>query len=44
LLDGLAFKYTGLRQHPLVLRESPTSVAVRVAIELISGEGPWLEP
>jgi PPOX class probable F420-dependent enzyme len=44
LLDALAFKYTGLRQHPLVLRDSPTSVVVRVAIDRISGEGPWLEP
>ena len=42
-IDELAFKYTGLRQHPLVLRDSPTSVVVRVAIDRISGEGPWLE-
>jgi PPOX class probable F420-dependent enzyme len=44
LLDRLAHKYTGLAHHPLVMRDSPTSVVVRVAIDRISGVGPWVEP
>ena len=43
LMDALAEKYTGLRRHPLALRDSPTSVIVRVDIERISGVGPWIE-
>lgn len=43
LMDALAHKYTGLRRHPLAMRDSPTSVIVRVAIERISGVGPWIE-
>jgi len=43
LMDKLARKYTGLERHPLALRDSPTAVVVRVRIDRISGEGPWLE-
>ncbi len=43
LMDRLAEKYTGLRRHPLALRDSPTSVVVRVTIERLSGVGPWIE-
>ncbi len=43
LMDALALKYTGLRRHPLAMRDSPTSVVVRVAIERISGVGPWID-
>ncbi|MEZ5377194.1 MAG: PPOX class F420-dependent oxidoreductase [Acidimicrobiales bacterium] len=43
LMDALAHKYTGLRRHPLAMRDSPTSVVVRVAIDRISGVGPWIE-
>ena len=43
LMDRLAMKYTGLSRHPLRLRDSPTAVVVRVGIDRISGEGPWLE-
>lgn len=43
LMDQLAAKYTGLSQHPLALRTSPTSTLVRVAIERISGVGPWVD-
>lgn len=42
LMDALAMKYLGLSKHPLAQRTSPTSVVVRVAIERISGEGPWI--
>jgi PPOX class probable F420-dependent enzyme len=42
LMDRLAVKYTGLHLHPLALRDSPNAVVVRVAIDRISGEGPWL--
>lgn len=43
LMDRLARKYLGLDRHPLALRDSPTSVVVRVAIERIAGLGPWVE-
>lgn len=43
LMDRLAKKYTGLERHPLALRDSPTAVVIRVAIDRISGEGPWLD-
>jgi PPOX class probable F420-dependent enzyme len=43
LMDELAMKYTGLRRHPLALRDSPTSVVVCVGIDRISGVGPWIE-
>ncbi|HYN31624.1 MAG TPA: PPOX class F420-dependent oxidoreductase [Ilumatobacteraceae bacterium] len=43
LMDRLAKKYLGLQRHPLALRDSPTSVVVRVKIERISGVGPWVE-
>ena len=43
LMDRLAMKYTGLRRHPLTVRDSPTAVVVRVSIDRISGEGPWLD-
>ena len=43
LMDRLAFKYTGLRRHPLALRDSDTSVVVRVEIDRMSGVGPWID-
>ncbi|MEM8746446.1 MAG: PPOX class F420-dependent oxidoreductase [Actinomycetota bacterium] len=43
LMDRLAAKYTGLRRHPLALRDSPSSVVVRVEIDRLSGVGPWIE-
>ena len=43
LMDRLAKKYLGLHRHPLAMRDSPTSVVVRVKIERISGVGPWVE-
>ena len=43
LMDQLARKYLGLARHPLALRDSPSSVVVRVAIERISGVGPWID-
>jgi len=43
LMDELAMKYLGLSKHPLALRDSPTSVVVRVSIDRISGVGPWVE-
>jgi len=43
LMDRLAAKYTGLRRHPLALRDSETSVVVRVQIERLSGVGPWID-
>ncbi len=43
LMDRLAAKYTGLRRHPLALRDSPTSVVVRVTIDRLSGVGPWID-
>lgn len=42
LMDQLAVKYTGLARHPLASRDSPSSVIVRVAIDRISGIGPWV--
>ncbi len=42
LMDRLSHKYTGLRRHPLALRDSPTAVVVRVQVERISGVGPWV--
>ena len=43
LMDRLAKKYTGLDRHPLAMRDAPTSVVVRVAIDRISGVGPWVD-
>ena len=43
LMDRLAKKYLGLHRHPLALRDSPTSVVVKVRIERISGVGPWVD-
>ena len=43
LMDRLATKYTGLRRHPLTLRDSPTSVVVRVEVDRLSGVGPWID-
>ena len=43
LMDRLAMKYLGLKQHPLALRDSPTSVVVRTTIDRISGVGPWVD-
>ncbi|MCH9836902.1 MAG: TIGR03618 family F420-dependent PPOX class oxidoreductase [Ilumatobacter sp.] len=43
LMDRLAVKYTGLRQHPLALRDSPSSVVVRVEVDRLSGVGPWID-
>ena len=43
LMDRLADKYLGLGRHPLALRDSPTAVVVRVAIDRISGVGPWVD-
>jgi PPOX class probable F420-dependent enzyme len=42
LMDRLARKYLGLERHPLAMRDSPTSVVVRVKIDRISGVGPWV--
>lgn len=42
LMDQLALKYLGVDRHPLAIRDSPTSLMVRVAIERISGVGPWV--
>ena len=43
LMDELARKYTSLRRHPLALRDSPTSVVVRVTVDRMSGVGPWID-
>lgn len=43
LMDRLAYKYLGLRRHPLALRDSPDAVVVRVAVERITGVGPWVD-
>lgn len=43
LMDRLAQKYLGLRRHPLALRDSPSMVVVRVAVERVSGVGPWVD-
>ncbi len=42
LMDQLAMKYTGLRRHPLALRDSPSAVVVRVSVDRIGGLGPWI--
>ncbi len=43
LMDRLAQKYLGLDRQPLALRDSPTSVVVRVSVDRISGVGPWVD-
>lgn len=43
LMDKLAVKYTGLKRHPLAMRDSPSALIVRVAIDRISGIGPWID-
>ncbi|MGF1596002.1 MAG: TIGR03618 family F420-dependent PPOX class oxidoreductase [Acidimicrobiales bacterium] len=43
LVDQLCRKYTGLANHPLSLRDSPTAVTVRVSVDRISGVGPWVQ-
>jgi PPOX class probable F420-dependent enzyme len=43
LMDRIALVYTGLRHHPLALRDSETSVVVRVEVERMSGVGPWID-
>jgi len=43
LMDRLARKYTSLRRHPLAMRDSPSAVVVRVAVERLSGVGPWID-
>lgn len=42
LMDRLARKYTSLRRHPLAMRDSPSAVVVRIAVERLSGVGPWI--
>ncbi len=43
LMDRIALAYTGLRRHPLALRDSDSSVVVRVEVERLSGVGPWID-
>jgi PPOX class probable F420-dependent enzyme len=43
LMDRLAMKYSGLQRHPLALRDSATSVVVRVEVDRVSGVGPWID-
>jgi PPOX class probable F420-dependent enzyme len=43
LMDRLAMKYTSLRRHPLAMRDSPSAVIVRVAVDRLSGVGPWID-
>ena len=43
LMDELAMKYAGLQRHPLALRDSTDSAVVNVAIDRISGVGPWID-
>ncbi len=43
LMDRLAAKYTSLRRHPLALRDSPNAVVVQIAIDRMSGVGPWID-
>jgi PPOX class probable F420-dependent enzyme len=43
LMDQLAQKYTSLKRHPLALRDSDTSVVVRVTVDRMSGVGPWID-
>jgi len=42
LMDRLAKKYAGLDRHPLAMRDSPSSIVIRVSIERIGGVGPWV--
>jgi hypothetical protein len=42
-MDQLAQKYTSLKRHPLALRDSDTSVVVRVTVDRMSGVGPWID-
>lgn len=42
LIDELCRKYTGLSNHPLALRDSPSAVTIRVSVDRISGVGPWV--
>jgi hypothetical protein len=42
-MDRLAMKYTSLRRHPLAMRDSPSAVVVRIAIDRLSGVGPWID-
>ncbi|MGI9615226.1 MAG: TIGR03618 family F420-dependent PPOX class oxidoreductase [Acidimicrobiales bacterium] len=42
LVDELCRKYTGLSNHPLSLRDSPSAVTIRVNVDRISGVGPWV--
>ena len=42
MVDQLCRKYTGLSNHPLSLRDSPSAVTVRVSVDRISGVGPWV--
>ena len=44
LMDELCRVYVGRADHPLNLRDSPTAVTVRIEVERISGNGPWVEP
>lgn len=43
LMDRLARKYTSLSRHPLAMRDSPDAVVVRVAVDRLSGVGPWID-
>ena len=43
LMDRLAKKYTGLDRHPLAMRDSPSSIVIRVSIDRIGGVGPWVD-
>ncbi len=43
LMDRLARKYTSLRRHPLAMRDSPDAVVIRVAVDRLSGVGPWID-
>ena len=42
LMNRLARKYTSLRRHPLAMPDSPSAVVVRIAVERLSGVGPWI--
>jgi PPOX class probable F420-dependent enzyme len=44
LMDELCRVYLGRPDAPLDLRSSPTAVTVTVAIDRISGNGPWVSP
>ncbi len=43
LMDRIARDYTHLGRHPLALRDSDSSVVVRVEVERMSGVGPWID-